>query len=125
MHGLPGARPLPALFIGLRAPLTGVAKRTADVMDVSDFVGFAGVYANGTDAGPALCAVTCPVAARQWAGRSSGGLDRVRAGVRQTQLIKFCAIFGAVHLAFPVLYTVPSQLLATGSDQSQRATRAT
>ena len=44
------------------------------------------------------------------------GLDRIRAGERTKQLIKFCAIFGAVHLAFIVLYMVPSQWVATHSD---------
>ena len=44
------------------------------------------------------------------------GLDRVQAGVKQKQLIKLAAIFGAVHLAFLVLYMVPNQFLATHSD---------
>jgi hypothetical protein len=44
------------------------------------------------------------------------GLERVRAGARAKQLIKFLAIFGAVHGAFVVLYMVPNQWLATHSD---------
>lgn len=48
------------------------------------------------------------------------GLDRVRCGPRRKQLIKFCAIFGAVHLAFLVLYAVPCQWLATHSDPFPR-----
>lgn len=44
------------------------------------------------------------------------GLDRVRTGVKRKQLLKFCAIFGAVHLAFVVLYMAPNQWLATHSD---------
>jgi Spirocyclase AveC-like len=44
------------------------------------------------------------------------GLDRVRVGVKRRQLVKFCAIFGAVHLSFLVLYMVPNQWLATHSD---------
>jgi hypothetical protein len=44
------------------------------------------------------------------------GLERVRAGARAKQLIKFLAIFGAVHAAFVVLYMVPCQWLATHSD---------
>ena len=44
------------------------------------------------------------------------GLDRVKAGVKQKQAIKFCAIFGAMHLAFLVLYMAPNQWLATHSD---------
>ncbi len=41
------------------------------------------------------------------------GLDRVKVSARQRQGIKFLAIFGAVHLAFIVLYFVPNQWLAT------------
>jgi Spirocyclase AveC-like len=48
------------------------------------------------------------------------GLDRINVGARRTQLIKFCAIFGAVHLAFLVLYAVPCQWLATHSDPFPR-----
>ena len=48
------------------------------------------------------------------------GLDRVRAGARQKQVIKFCAIFGAVQLSFIVLYAVPQQWFSTHSDASPR-----
>jgi hypothetical protein len=44
------------------------------------------------------------------------GLDRVKAGARGRQWIKFLAIFGAVHLAFLVLYFVPQQFFATHGD---------
>ena len=44
------------------------------------------------------------------------GLDRVKAGARGSQGIKFLAIFGAVHLAFLVLYFVPQQFFATHGD---------
>jgi len=44
------------------------------------------------------------------------GLDRLHVSARRKQLVKFCAIFGAVHLAFAVLYMVPNQWLATHSD---------
>jgi hypothetical protein len=43
------------------------------------------------------------------------GLDRVNVSARAKQLVKFCAIFGAVHMAFVVLYMVPCQWLATHS----------
>jgi hypothetical protein len=43
------------------------------------------------------------------------GLDRVGISARRKQAVKFCAIFGAVHLAFLVLYMVPCQWLATHS----------
>jgi hypothetical protein len=48
------------------------------------------------------------------------GLDRVAVTTRKRQLIKFCAIFGAVHGSFLVLYTAPSQWLATHSDPFPR-----
>lgn len=44
------------------------------------------------------------------------GLNHVQAGVKQKQALKFLAIFGAVHLAFLVLYMIPNQWLATHSD---------
>ena len=44
------------------------------------------------------------------------GLDRVRVSERRKQVIKFCAIFGAVHLTFLVLYMAPSEWFATHSD---------
>lgn len=44
------------------------------------------------------------------------GLDRVRLGARHKQLVKFLAVFGAVHLSFVVLYVMPQQWFATHSD---------
>jgi hypothetical protein len=44
------------------------------------------------------------------------GLDRVQASAKQKQFIKFCAIFGAVHLCFVVLYAAPQQWISTHSD---------
>lgn len=44
------------------------------------------------------------------------GLEDVRAGAKAKQGLKFLAIFGAVHLAFLVLYMIPNQWLATHSD---------
>jgi HAMP domain-containing protein len=44
------------------------------------------------------------------------GIDRLRVGPRQKQWVKFLAIFGAVHLAFVVLYMVPQQWFATHAD---------
>jgi Spirocyclase AveC-like len=44
------------------------------------------------------------------------GLERLRVGRRQKQAVKFLAIFGAVHLAFVLLYMIPNQWLATHSD---------
>jgi hypothetical protein len=44
------------------------------------------------------------------------GLDRLRVGHGRKQVVIFLAIFGAVHLAFAVLYMVPNQWLATHSD---------
>lgn len=44
------------------------------------------------------------------------GLDTLKIGARGKQLVKFCAIFGAVHAAFLVLYMVPQQWFALHSD---------
>lgn len=43
------------------------------------------------------------------------GLDKIRVGAKFKQLIKFLAIFGAVHLVFLVLYMVPQQWFAVHS----------
>lgn len=43
------------------------------------------------------------------------GLDKIRVGTKSKQLTKFLAIFGAVHLAFLVLYMVPQQWFAVHS----------
>ncbi|MEA2169306.1 MAG: hypothetical protein QOF76_2606 [Solirubrobacteraceae bacterium] len=44
------------------------------------------------------------------------GIERVRYGERGKQAVRFFAIFGAVHVAFLVLYMVPNQWLSTHSD---------
>jgi hypothetical protein len=44
------------------------------------------------------------------------GLERLRVGHGRKQVVRFLAVFGAVHLAFVVLYMVPNQWLATHSD---------
>ena len=45
------------------------------------------------------------------------GLDRIRVGgVKTKQTIKFCAIFGFVHMAFLLLYMVPQQWFGTHGD---------
>jgi Spirocyclase AveC-like len=43
------------------------------------------------------------------------GLEKIRVGAKSKQLIKFLAIFGAVHLAFLMLYMVPQQWFAVHS----------
>jgi hypothetical protein len=68
--------------------------------------------------GLGLGAVACLSHFRDDRGRTivERGLERVRAGARGRQAIKFLAIFGAVHLAFVVLYFVPQQWFATHAD---------
>ncbi|WP_182379332.1 spirocyclase AveC family protein [Nocardioides sp. WS12] len=44
------------------------------------------------------------------------GIDRLSVSERQRQWVRFFAIFGAVHLSFFVVYTVPNQWLSTHSD---------
>ncbi|HTK67863.1 MAG TPA: spirocyclase AveC family protein [Pseudonocardia sp.] len=44
------------------------------------------------------------------------GLDRVPGSDRRRQIVKFLAVFGAVHLAFAVLYMAPNQWLSSHSD---------
>jgi len=41
------------------------------------------------------------------------GIDHLQVSARRRQLVRFCAVFGAVHVAFFVLYMVPNQWLAT------------
>jgi hypothetical protein len=48
------------------------------------------------------------------------GLDSLRVGAGAKQGVRFLAIFGAVHLAFLVLYMVPNQWLATHADSYPR-----
>jgi hypothetical protein len=68
--------------------------------------------------GFALGAIACLSHFRDDRGRTvvERGLDGIRVGAKTKQLIKFLAIFGAVHLAFLVLYTVPQQWFALHSD---------
>jgi hypothetical protein len=68
--------------------------------------------------GLGLGAVACLSYFRDDKGRTLAerGLDRVNAGARGRQWIKFLAIFGAVHLAFLVLYFIPQQWFATHGD---------
>jgi hypothetical protein len=44
------------------------------------------------------------------------GVDRLEIGPRGRQVVRFAAVFGAVHLSFALLYMVPNQWLATHSD---------
>jgi len=68
--------------------------------------------------GLGLGAIACLSYFRDDHGRTvvERGLDRVKTGARGRQWIKFLAIFGAVHLAFLVLYFMPQQWFATHSD---------
>jgi hypothetical protein len=44
------------------------------------------------------------------------GIDKVNVSTKTRQLIKFCALFGAVHAAFFVLYMLPQQWFSLNSD---------
>lgn len=68
--------------------------------------------------GLALGAIACLSWFRDADGRTfvESGIDRVDVGPKRKQAIKFFAIFGAIHLAFVVLYAVPQQWFATHSD---------
>jgi len=44
------------------------------------------------------------------------GIDTVKLSTKGKQLVRFCAIFGAVHGAFLVLYMIPQQWFAVQSD---------
>lgn len=44
------------------------------------------------------------------------GIDQLKFGVKGKQTVKFFAIYGAIHVAFLVLYMVPQQWFATHSD---------
>ena len=67
--------------------------------------------------GVALGAIACLSHFRDDRGHTvvERGLDKIRVGAKSKQLIKFLAIFGAVHLAFLVLYMVPQQWFAVHS----------
>lgn len=68
--------------------------------------------------GLALGSIACLSHFRDNLGRTVAerGLDRVNVGAIGRQWLKFFAIFGAIHLAFLVLYMVPQQWFATHSD---------
>jgi Spirocyclase AveC-like len=67
--------------------------------------------------GVALGAIACLSHFRDDRGYTvvERGLNKIRVGAKSKQLIKFLAIFGAVHLAFLVLYMVPQQWFAVHS----------
>ena len=44
------------------------------------------------------------------------GIDTVKLSTKGKQLVRFCAIFGAIHGAFLVLYMIPQQWFAVQSD---------
>jgi hypothetical protein len=44
------------------------------------------------------------------------GIDTVKLSTKGKQLVRFCAIFGAVHAAFLLFYMVPQQWFAVQSD---------
>ncbi|GLC99166.1 DUF5135 domain-containing protein [Mycobacterium kiyosense] len=61
--------------------------------------------------GLALGAIACLSYFRDDRGRTivERGLDRLKAGDKARQTLKFFAIYGAVHIGFVVLYMVPQQ----------------
>jgi Spirocyclase AveC-like len=67
--------------------------------------------------GVALGAIACLSHFRDDRGHTvvERGLDKIRIGAKSKQLVKFLAIFGAVHLAFLLLYMVPQQWFAVHS----------
>jgi len=67
--------------------------------------------------GIALGAIACLSHFRDDRGHTivERGLDKIRVGAKSKQLMKFLAIFGAVHLAFLLLYMVPQQWFAVHS----------
>jgi hypothetical protein len=67
--------------------------------------------------GVALGAIACLSHFRDDRGHTvvERGLEKIRIGAKSKQLIKFLAIFGAVHLVFLVLYMIPQQWFAVHS----------
>ncbi len=67
--------------------------------------------------GISLGAIACLSHFRDDRGRTvvERGLEKIQVGPKSKQLIKFLAIFGAVHLSFLVLYMVPQQWFAVHS----------
>jgi Spirocyclase AveC-like len=94
-------------YPGAIRPITLFAGHTYQV-PLSETVLFGGV---------ALGAIACLSHFRDDRGHTvvERGLDKFRVGPKFKQLIKFLAIFGAVHLAFLVLYMVPQQWFAVHS----------
>ncbi len=45
------------------------------------------------------------------------GVDTLKVSTKGRTLVRFCAVFGAVHLSFILLYSVPQQWFAVHSDQ--------
>lgn len=68
--------------------------------------------------GLGLGAITMLMHFRDDKGRSLAerGIDRLAISERRKQWVRFFAIFGAVHLSFVLVYTVPNQWLSTHSD---------
>ena len=68
--------------------------------------------------GIALGAIACLSHFRNDRGQTlvERGIDSVKLGYKGKQAVKFFAIYGAIHLAFVVLYMVPQQWFATHSD---------
>jgi hypothetical protein len=68
--------------------------------------------------GLALGAIACLSHFRNDRGQTvvERGIDTMKLGFKGKQAVKFFAIYGAIHLAFVVLYMVPQQWFATHSD---------
>jgi hypothetical protein len=68
--------------------------------------------------GFALGAIACLSYFRNDRGQTlvERGIDTLRISAKGKQAVKFFAIYGAIHLAFIVLYMVPQQWFATHSD---------
>jgi hypothetical protein len=68
--------------------------------------------------GFALGAIACLSYFRDDKGQTivERGIDRLKAGDKAKQAVKFFAIYGAIHLGFFVLYMIPQQWFATHSD---------
>ncbi|BBY80218.1 spirocyclase AveC family protein [Mycolicibacterium pulveris] len=68
--------------------------------------------------GFALGAIACLSHFRNDRGQTvvERGIESIKLSVKARQAVKFFAIYGAIHLAFVVLYMVPQQWFATHSD---------
>ena len=69
--------------------------------------------------GVALGAIACLSCFRNDRGQTvvERGIDTLQIGFKARQAVKFFAIYGAIHLAFVVLYMIPQQWFATHSDR--------